>query len=79
MRTTKFIKEIVVIDPDTRVEVHVEIHKDSESGGIFGVDASYLDQLSSVVNSPFNGTCLECGSICPDCLTQRKRNKKSTN
>ena len=60
MRTTKFIKEIIVIDPDTGVEVHVEIHKDSESEGIFGVDASYLDQLSSVVNSPFNGTRLEC-------------------
>ena len=75
MRTTKFIKEIVVIDPDTGLEVHVEIHKDPESGGVFGVDASYLDQLSSVVNSPFNGTRLECGRICPDCLKQHKRNK----
>jgi hypothetical protein len=41
----KFIKEIIVIDPDTQGEVEVALYK-HENGGIFGIDSSYLDQVA---------------------------------
>ena len=40
----KFIKDITVIDPDTLGEVQIGIYK-HENGGMFGVDASYVDQV----------------------------------
>lgn len=54
--TTEAIKvtEIIVKDPDTNGDVAVEIWKDPLSGGIFGVDSSYLEQDTDVVHSPFN-------------------------
>lgn len=44
MNTAKFIKEISVTDPDSDMPVEIDIFKHEQSGGIFGVDASFLDQ-----------------------------------
>jgi len=54
-----YIKDIVIQDPDTGGDVDVTIFK-HQNGGIFGMDASYLDQAahecsggSPVVPDPF--------------------------
>jgi hypothetical protein len=44
IKTARFVSEIVVIDPDSKAPVHVAIYKEVESGGMFGIDSSYLDQ-----------------------------------
>lgn len=44
MSKAKFIKEITVIDPDTKSEVNLSIYK-HEGGGIFGVDSSFINQF----------------------------------
>jgi hypothetical protein len=56
-RDTKFtfITETTVKDPDTGDDVSVEIWKDNSTGGVFGVDASFLDQIGEHYN-PFTGT-----------------------
>lgn len=41
--TAKFVKEVTVIDPDTKGEITIEIYK-HENGGMFGVDSSFLEQ-----------------------------------
>ena len=43
MTEAKFVKEVTVIDPDSKGEVEISIFK-HENGGMFGVDSSYLDQ-----------------------------------
>jgi len=43
MNNAKFVKEITVIDPDSKGEVQMEIYK-HENGGMFAVDSSYLEQ-----------------------------------
>lgn len=56
-----YVKEVLVHDPDTNGDVDLQVYKDPESGGMFAVDASYLDQLNSKIPSPFNkGTTLVC-------------------
>jgi hypothetical protein len=50
---TKFVKEIIVIDPDTGNDVGVAIYK-LETGGMIGIDSSYLEQDVGVVYSPFD-------------------------
>lgn len=52
--TYTFIKTVTVPDPDTDGDVEVEIWKDNTSGGIMGIDASFLDQCPEFYN-PFNG------------------------
>lgn len=57
MKKANFVKEVVVTDPDTGGEVSVSIFKDESSGGMFGVDSSYIEQTfdeddDAVVNSP---------------------------
>lgn len=50
-----FIKEITVVDPDSKSDVEVEIWKDPVTGGIFGIDASFLESLEiNVIVSPFD-------------------------
>jgi len=44
MRTAKFVKEIVVIDPDTKGEVSLSVFK-HENGGMFALDSSYIEQV----------------------------------
>jgi hypothetical protein len=57
MQKAVYVKEIVVIDPDTNLPVEVAIYKDLDCGGMFGVDRSYIITLSDddPVSSPFNG------------------------
>jgi hypothetical protein len=45
MKKAYFIKEITVIDPDTKGEVELEVYK-HENGGMFAVDSSFLDQVA---------------------------------
>lgn len=53
-----FIKTITVKDPDTLAPVELEVYKDEESGGLFAIDSSYLDQVllkkGDGIPSPFN-------------------------
>jgi hypothetical protein len=69
MKTAKFIKEITVIDPDSKGEVEVEIYK-HENGGIFGIDSSFLDQCVNtdefdrpIIPDPFSDSDVEEGTI----------------
>jgi hypothetical protein len=41
----KFIKEVTVIDPDSKLPVDVSIYKEEESGGMFGVDTSFVVEV----------------------------------
>jgi len=50
----KFVKEITVTDPDSGGDVEVELWKDPDTGGIFGVDSSFLDQVRDEVPCPFD-------------------------
>jgi hypothetical protein len=40
----KFVREIIVVDPDTKGKVHLELYK-HENDGMFAIDSSYLDQV----------------------------------
>ena len=58
MRTAKFVKEIVVIDPDTKGEVSLSVFK-HEGGGMFALDSSYIEQVlpeegDCTIPDPFN-------------------------
>ncbi len=48
----KFIKEITVIDPDTKGEVQISIYK-LDNGGMIGVDSSFIE-TEKPVYSPFD-------------------------
>jgi hypothetical protein len=39
----KFVKEITVVDPDTKGEVKMEVYK-HEGGGMFAIDSSFVEQ-----------------------------------
>lgn len=59
MNTADYVKEINVIDPDSKAEVGICVFKHNESGAMFAMDASYLDQCfdgetDPVVQDPFN-------------------------
>lgn len=50
-----FITEITVIDPDSNAPVDVCIYKDTGSGGMFGIDSSFVVQENPKhVKSMFN-------------------------
>jgi hypothetical protein len=53
MIKAKFVKEIVVTDPDSNAPVHVMIYK-MESGGMVGLDSSFLEQDVGPVFSPLD-------------------------
>jgi hypothetical protein len=38
------VKEVTVIDPDTKGEVKVSIYKHEDANAMFGIDASFIDQ-----------------------------------
>ena len=57
MRKAKFVEEITVTDPDTGGLVELDVFK-HENGGMFAIDASYLDQAyeddeNPVIVDPF--------------------------
>ena len=57
MIQAKWISDIAIIDPDTKEVVEVSMFK-HDSGGIFGIDASFIEQMCSdnnpTINDPFN-------------------------
>lgn len=58
MNKAHFIEEITTKDPDTGGEVQVSLFKDEASGGIFGIDSSFIEQNFEededvVINYPF--------------------------
>jgi len=57
MNKAKFVKQIVVTDPDTKGLVELDVFK-HENGGMFAVDDSYLqqnfdDETDPVIADPF--------------------------
>ena len=60
MNSAKYVSDITVIDPDTNGEVEVTIFK-HEGGGMFGIDASFIDQVldedNETIPDPFNAGC----------------------
>lgn len=54
MSRFKFLQMSYPIDPDTDNDIALEIWKDGETGAIFAVEASYLDQVEDMWN-PYTG------------------------
>ena len=59
MRKALLVSEVTVVDPTTEGEVQVSIFKDETSGGMFGIDSSYIEQNFDededvIIKSPFN-------------------------
>jgi hypothetical protein len=56
MNKAKLVKEITVIDPDSKGDVQLSVYK-HENGGMFAMDSSYLDQCFNgddlVIQDPF--------------------------
>ncbi len=52
-----WVRTVSVVDPDSDMPVEMDVYKCNETGGLFGVDGSFLVGLSDndPVNSPFNG------------------------
>lgn len=44
MTTAKFVKEIIVTDPDSKGNVSLSVFK-HENGGMFALDSSYIEQV----------------------------------
>ena len=51
MNKAIFVKEITVIDPDTKGEVQIAIYK-HQAGGMFGIDASFLLEFEDKITIP---------------------------
>ena len=47
------LKDVVVTDPDTGNDVDLCVYTDPQSGGMFAVDFSFVDQDTDVVPNPF--------------------------
>lgn len=59
MNTAKFVEEITSTDPDSGGLVEIDLFKHEQSGGMFGIDASYLDQCfeddeDPIIDDPLN-------------------------
>lgn len=52
MNTAKFVKTITVTDPDSGSPVDLSVYKHNQSGGMFAIDSSYLDQCFDDDNYP---------------------------
>ncbi|MGO9014651.1 MAG: hypothetical protein ACLQF0_06690 [Dissulfurispiraceae bacterium] len=52
--TAQFVGEVGFVDPKTKGEVPLEVFIDPISKGMFAIDASYTDQVSDTIVSPFN-------------------------
>jgi hypothetical protein len=51
---TKFIQLVTVRDPDSGLDVELEIRKDLAFGALVGLDGSYLDEDVGPVFDPYN-------------------------
>jgi len=59
MNTAKFVEELSVTDPDSQGIVEISVFKHLQSGGMFAIDSSYIEQCfdddkDPVINDPFN-------------------------
>jgi hypothetical protein len=52
MNPAKYVEEITVTDPDSNAPVELAVYKHIESGSMFAIDASFLNQCF-----PDNGKC----------------------
>ena len=52
MNIAQFVTEVTVIDPDSKGEVGMSVFKHNQTGGMFAVDSSYLDQCFDDDNDP---------------------------
>lgn len=50
-----FVKTVTTYDPDFKGEVTVELWKCNQTGGIFGVDESFLEAENGTCYNPFTG------------------------
>jgi hypothetical protein len=51
---TKFLRLVTVRDPDSGLDVELEIRKDLVTGALVGLDGSYLDQDLGPIFDPYN-------------------------
>lgn len=49
-----YVASISVMDPVSKKPIEVEIYRDPISGGMFGIDASFIERVTDIVVSPFN-------------------------
>lgn len=54
MTNANYVQVIVVNDPDTNALVEMEVYKDEDSGAMFAIDSSFLEQVTDEIPSPFN-------------------------
>lgn len=57
--TARYVQEVMVIDPDSKGEVDMCVFKHNQSGGMFAIDSSFLDQCfeddeDPVIDDPLN-------------------------
>jgi len=63
VNSAKFVKEIVVVDPDSGGDVALAVFKHNQAGGMFAVDSSFIDQCTdedepAMIADPFNNDAL---------------------
>lgn len=70
VNTAKFVNEVVVVDPDSEGHVAMSVFKHYDSGAMFAIDSSYLDQCfeddtDPAIPDPFsdNDGCTEVQKI----------------
>jgi hypothetical protein len=51
---TMYIASVPVLDPDSKLWVHVEIRKCQDSGAMVGIDESFLEDTDKLVRNPYN-------------------------
>jgi len=59
MNTAKFVEELSVTDPDSQGIVELLVFKHLQSGGMFAIDSSYIEQCfdddkDPVIDDPLN-------------------------
>lgn len=58
--TAQYVCNVTVIDPQTGLPVEVAMYKDMSTNGIFGIDASFIEQEEpEQVKSPFSDQMLQ--------------------
>ena len=51
---TMYIASVPVLDPDSKLWVHLEIRKCQHSGAMVGIDESFLEDTDKLVRNPYN-------------------------
>lgn len=51
---TMYIASVPVLDPDSKLLVHLEIRKCQHSGAMVGIDESFLESTDELVRNPYN-------------------------